>query len=193
MTQSCEDRSDEALLKLARQGDEIAFMILFDRHRDVIFRLAARLANSETAAEDITQDCFLTLLNSRNGFDPVKGPLRTYLYAVVRNLARKHYWLHQSEVDLDEDAQPEVTPAAARMVLSQETSRLVQEAISALPAPQREALILFQYEELPLDQIACILGIEIGAVKSRLRRARERLRSTLSLTFQGSVTNEPVR
>ena len=74
-----------------------------------------------------------------------------------------------------------------QFLLEKEMSELVREADAALPVPQREALILFQYEELPLEQIACILGIDAGAVKSRLHRARERLRKALSPHFQGSM------
>jgi RNA polymerase sigma-70 factor (ECF subfamily) len=196
MAQSLGDPSDDELVRLARQGDEAAFLVVFERHRDVIFRLAARLAHSEFAAEDITQDCFLSLLNNHRSFDAAKGPLRTYLYAVVRNLARKHYWLHENEVDLDNgagDTRSMGTLEAPHMILRQEVSEMVQQAIAALPGPQREALILFQYEELPLEEIACILGIEVGAVKSRLHRARETLRMTLSPHFQRSISNEAVR
>ena len=185
MALTCEEQTDDALLELARRGSERAFMVLFGRHRDVVFRLAWRLTNSESAAEDIAQECFLGLLNRPGLFDPGKGTLRTYLYAAVRNLARRHYWLHEGESDLDDDAAEE--PTAVQFLLEKEMSELVCEAVAALPPPQREALILFQYEELPLEQIASILGIDAGAVKSRLHRARERLRKALSPHFQGSM------
>ena len=74
------------------------------------------------------------------------------------------------------------------MFLAQEKSQMIQQAISSLPLQQREALILFQYEELPLEEIAAILDIEVGAVKSRLHRARMRLRRILTPYFQGSNT-----
>ncbi len=61
---------------------------------------------------------------------------------------------------------------------------MIQQAISTLPLSQREALILFQYEELPLEEIAAILDIDIGAVKSRLHRARARLRRILTPYFE---------
>jgi RNA polymerase sigma-70 factor, ECF subfamily len=61
---------------------------------------------------------------------------------------------------------------------------VIQQAISTLPLPQREALILFQYEELSLEEVAAILSIEIGAVKSRLHRARARLKRILTPYFE---------
>ena len=176
--------ADEALLDLADR-DETAFMKLFERHREVIFRVAYRLTNSTAAAEDITQECFLGLLNAPWRFDPAKGSLRTYLYGAVRNHARKYHGLRDGEVDLNETEIDE-TPEPSQMFLAQEKSEMIQQAISTLPLQQREALILFQYEELPLEEIAAILGIDIGAVKSRLHRARARLRRILTPYFEGS-------
>ena len=71
--------TDEALLALVGQS-ESAFIVLFERYREVIFRVAYRLTNSMAVAEDITQECFLGLLDAPGRFDPVKGSLRTYLY-----------------------------------------------------------------------------------------------------------------
>jgi RNA polymerase sigma-70 factor, ECF subfamily len=93
--------TDEIILRLARQGDEKCFLLLFERHREVVFRLAYRLAGS-SVAEDITHDCFVSLLSGPARFDAMQGSLRTYLYGVVRNLARKHYWLHHDDTDFDE-------------------------------------------------------------------------------------------
>jgi RNA polymerase sigma factor (sigma-70 family) len=178
--------TDEALLKSMGRS-EAAFMLLFERHREVVFRVACRLTNSATAAEDITQECFLGLLNAPGRFDPGKGSLRTYLYAAARNHARKYHWLHEGELDLD-DTGIDDAPEPSQMFLQQELSQVVQQAVSALPLPQREALVLFQYEELPLEEIAAVLGIDAGAVKSRLHRARARLKRILTPYFQRSDT-----
>jgi len=180
-----QEKTDEALLDLAGR-DETAFMVLFERHREVIFRVACRLTNSMAAAEDITQECFLGLLNASGRFDPAKGSLRMYLYGAVRNHARKYHGLRNGETDLDE-MEIDEAPEPCQVFLAQEKSQMIQQAISALPLQQREALILFQYEELPLEEIAAILGIDSGAVKSRLHRARARLRRTLTPYFEGSA------
>lgn len=176
--------TDDALLDLAGRS-ETAFMLLFERHREVVFRVACRLTNSVSAAEDITQECFLGLLDARKRFDPAKGSLRTYLYGAVRNHARKYHGLRDGDVDL-EDMEIGDPVELSQAFLQQEQSEVIRQAISSLPLPQREALILFQYEELPLEEIAAILGIEVGAVKSRLHRARARLKRILTPYFQGS-------
>jgi RNA polymerase sigma factor (sigma-70 family) len=168
-------------------------LVLFERYGDMVFRLAYRLTD-EHVAQDIAQDCFLALVGGANHFDSAKGSLRTYLYGAVRNLARKHYWLHQGDVELDdlsEDSLFAVEPVAVRLILQQEASELIRQAVAALPLAQREALVLFQYEELSLDEIAAILAIDVGTVKSRLHRARQRLRATLTPYFERNITHEP--
>jgi RNA polymerase sigma-70 factor (ECF subfamily) len=180
------EQTDEALLDLAGRS-EAAFMLLFERHREVIFRVAYRLTNSAAAAEDITQECFLGLLDAPGRFDPAKGSLRTYLYGAVRNHARRYHGLHDGDVDL-EDTQVNEAAEVSLVFLQQEQSQVIRQAISTLPVQQREAVILFQYEELSLEEVAVILGIEIGAVKSRLHRARARLKRILTPYFQGSNT-----
>jgi RNA polymerase sigma-70 factor, ECF subfamily len=135
------EQTDEALLDLAGR-DETAFMMLFERHREVIFRVAYRLTNSTAAAEDITQECFLGLPNASGRFDPARASLRTYLYGAVRNLARRHHGLRDGEVDL-EDTEIDEAAEPARIFMRLEQSEMIRQAISTLPLHQREALILF--------------------------------------------------
>jgi RNA polymerase sigma-70 factor (ECF subfamily) len=187
--------TDERLLNRAREGNEKSFLLLFERHRDAVFRLAYRLTDA-AAAEDITQECFLSLLTAPVRFDPSQGSLRTYLYAAVRNLSRKHYWLRHADIDLDDLIDEPgifVEPAATRLMLEQETSALVQQAVIALPMAQREVFILFQFEELSLEEIAGILNLEIGTVKSRLYRARERLRKSLAPHLERRKHHDSIR
>jgi RNA polymerase sigma-70 factor, ECF subfamily len=85
-----------------------------------------------------------------------------------------------------EDTELDEAADLSQAFLRQEQSEVVRQAISSLPLNQREALILFQYEELRLEEISVILGIEVGAVKSRLHRARARLKRILTPYLQGS-------
>jgi len=129
------DQTDEELLALMGRS-ESAFLLLFERHREVIFRVAYRLTNSAAAAEDITQECFLGLLDAPRRFDPAKGSLRTYLYGAARNHARKYYGQRDGDVDLDDtevDESAEVFP----VLLQQEQSQVIRQAVSTLPPQQR--------------------------------------------------------
>lgn len=174
--------TDELLLERAGGGDQAAFVQLYERHRNALFRFAYRLLGSVELAEDITHDCFLSLIRQPGNFDPARGRLRTYLFSAARNLALKQFRGGSREDPLDDLV--EEFPAPVRQqplhrLLDEELSLKVQEAVMDLPPLQREALVLFEYEDLSLSEIAGIVGTDVGVVKARLHRARERLRNTL--------------
>ncbi|HEX8138637.1 MAG TPA: sigma-70 family RNA polymerase sigma factor [Pyrinomonadaceae bacterium] len=181
--------TDEGLLKSASGGDEAAFMVLYQRHADAVFRFAYRLTGSVSVAEDVTHDCFLSLIRSPARFDPARAvTLRTYLYAAARNLSLKHLRPSGSSVGLDELTEEPAGPEASqplRQLLDEELSAEVRRAVESLPPLQREALILFEYEELTLAEVALVVGVETGVVKSRLHRARRNLRQLLAPYLSG--------
>jgi RNA polymerase sigma-70 factor (ECF subfamily) len=176
--------TDEKLLHKAGRGDEAAFLALYERHRETVFRFAYRMLGSAALAEEVTHDCFLGLIKEPTRFDPSRAALRTYLYAAVRNLSAKHFRRHAGETPVEDcDAAEFVADRREeplRRLLDAELSAEVQRAVAALPPLQREVVILFEYEELSLAEVAAIVGTDTGAVKSRLHRARQRLRRDLS-------------
>jgi RNA polymerase sigma factor (sigma-70 family) len=174
--------TDELLLQRAGEGDQAAFQELYERHRLPVFRFAYRLLGSIEAAEDVTHDCFLSLFRRSENFDPERASLRTYLFAAVRNLAMKHFRRFGRETGLDELTEGHVASSKQeplRRVLREELERQVREAVLSLPPLQREAVVLFEYEDLSLSEIAAITQSDVGAVKARLHRAREGLRRML--------------
>ncbi|HZJ42691.1 MAG TPA: RNA polymerase sigma factor [Pyrinomonadaceae bacterium] len=178
-----EKTTDELLLERSANGDQVAFLELYERHRLPIFRFTYRLVGSVEVAEDVTHDCFLSLIRKPENFRPEHGAsLRTYLFAAARNLAFKHFRNLGREGtydDLDEEPVAPRRHEPLRRVLAQELVDRVREAITSLPPLQKEALVLFEYEGLTLSEIAVIADTDIGAVKSRLYRARERLKVIL--------------
>jgi len=173
---------DELLLQRAGEGDQAAFRELYERHRLPVFRFAYRLLGSIEAAEDVTHDCFLSLIRRPDSFDPERASLRTYLFAAARNLAMKHFRRLGREGSLDELAEAQVASSRQeplRRVLREEMENQVRDAVLALPPLQREAVVLFEYEDLSLSEIAAITQSDVGAVKARLHRAREGLRRML--------------
>ncbi|MBX7219987.1 MAG: sigma-70 family RNA polymerase sigma factor [Blastocatellia bacterium] len=174
-----EPTSDEALLNRAITGDETAFLTLYQRHRDVVYGFAYRFTNSVETAEDITHDCFMGLLKNPNHFDPSRASLSTYLCGAARNQAHKLLRIldqpGETETDFEAEAlRTDRNPLQA--LVEAELTQAVQTAISDLPPLQREAIILFEYEEMPLAEIAKVSGTDVGTIKSRLKRARERLK-----------------
>jgi len=177
-----ERNTDELLLARAGAGDSAAFIQLYERHRDAIFRFSYRLSGSVEGAEDITHDCFLSLIKRPDNFHPDRASLRTYLISAARNL-----WLKQlrslgresAMEGFDENQFISLDKEPLGRLLDDELAVKVREAVSSLPPMQREALVMFEYEGLPLSEIAGIVGTDVGAVKSRLFRAREGLRNAL--------------
>jgi RNA polymerase sigma-70 factor (ECF subfamily) len=183
-----EESRDEWLLARARRGDEAALLALYERHHAAIFRFAFRLLDSRASAEDVVHDCFIDLVRepppgSAADFDPARGTLRGYLYGMARHRAHRVFRRAAREQELDEadsGRRADESRGPLARVLGEELGAVVRSAISSLPEAQRESLILFEYEELPLAEIALIVGADVNAVKARLWRARQSLKKTLA-------------
>ncbi|OLE52153.1 MAG: hypothetical protein AUG51_19545 [Acidobacteria bacterium 13_1_20CM_3_53_8] len=167
--------TDERALDRAVGGDETAFILLYERHRDAVFRFAYRLLGSIEQAEDVTHDCFLSLIRRPGGFD--------------RNLALKRLKDRGQNVTVEDLAAEPRLPEREeplQKLLREELAAEVSRAVASLPPLQREALVLFEYEGLPLAEVAAIVGKDVGTVKSRINRARQRLRKILAPYFNSS-------
>lgn len=155
---------------------DAVFQAAFEQHKDAVYRFAWRMSASPSAAEDVTQDVFLTLLRQPDRFDPARGSLRAFLLGIARNLVLKR-WRDEQRWDELHDEQfvaPPLTDGQS------EIGELVGRAVQSLPPLQREVVILAEYEELTLADIARAVDAEVGTVKSRLHRGRENLRKMLA-------------
>ncbi len=179
-------------LRKAKRGDTDAFRALFDAHHEAVYRFAYRLTNSVHVAEDVTQDCFLRMVSNAGGFDPRRGSLRAFLCGMARNLVRQYWRVTGREVELDDDRDEN---AATDVVSgnsgspSPDVAEAVQAAVGLLPVLQREAVILFEFEGLSLEEVSQVVNADVGAVKSRLFRARRRLRGLLEQYFNQIKTD----
>jgi RNA polymerase sigma-70 factor (ECF subfamily) len=147
----------------------------FDRYHETVFRFVFRMTRRADTAEDITQDCFLAFMRGPERFDHTRGTVKTYLLSIARNLTLKEYRDHRAEAPLADEFAP-----AVDLRRDFEVSSAVESAVAGLPPLQQEALILFEYEGCTLEEVAEIAGTDTGAIKSRLHRARERLRMALA-------------
>ncbi len=170
-------------VRAARAGKTDALLGFFDEHHAALFRFAYRLTGSAADAEDIVQDCFLGLLQPQCLYDPRRTPLRTYLFGAVRNQALKR--LARREQTGKEGSIPADRRTPESQAFTSELADAVAGTVMQLPLPQREALVLAHYEQMPLAGIARVLDIEVGAVKSRLQRARATLREKLAAFAPG--------
>jgi RNA polymerase sigma-70 factor, ECF subfamily len=176
-----EAMNEQQLLMRAADGDEVAFTILYGRYRDAVYRFAWAVTRSDEDAEEVAQDSFMTLLRKAGDYRPEAASLRSWLLGITRNLGYRRRGRRETE-ELSGAAQiadaADVAAIEAALIRNQ-TAEAVRRAVMALPAPQREAMVLFEFEELSLAETGAILGIEANAVKARLHRGRARLREML--------------
>jgi len=180
-------QAEYALLARMKQGDEQAFVQLYRRHRDAVYRFTLLFCGSPAAAADVTQDTFLHFIANPRQFDPGRGTVGAWLCGVARNMARKHFGLREDATDpaeLSDERAPRDghvehdTPL--ERVLRAESAEEVRRAIAAIAPHYREVLILCELSELSYAEAAQVCGIDIGTVRSRLSRARAQLAQRLA-------------
>jgi RNA polymerase sigma-70 factor (ECF subfamily) len=180
-------RTDAQLIEAARSGDDKALDELLGRHEKQVYRFGLRMCGSEEDAKEVLQE---TLLAAFRGIHAFRGDaqLSTWLYMVARTHCLR---LRRRSAGAPEEFQPLDSPAATAVAAADATPDMVsharhmgevlQAAILTLPEAQREVLILRDVEGLTAEEAAQVVGIEVGALKSRLHRARLQLREHLSL------------
>ncbi len=163
-------RDDAALLRAHAGGDHEAFGELFHRHRDRLWAVALRTLGDREDAADALQDALVSAYRAADRFRG-DAAVTTWLHRIVVNACLDRLRRRQSRptVPLSEAEPPPQPPP------DHETSLVVREALAALPAEQRAALVLVDIEGYPVAETAAILGVPEGTVKSRCARGRARL------------------
>jgi RNA polymerase sigma-70 factor, ECF subfamily len=184
--QSAESRSDVELFELAISGDENAFLILYDRLKTGIFRYAYYMTSSRFAAEEVTQEVFLTLLQNRARFNPKQGDLGAFVFGIARNLVRRIDRRERPFEPLPEDAEVLarlVGPAggSSDQVVQDQLIGNVRAAVASLPEHYRQVVVLCDLCEMSYAETATRLGCAVGTVRSRLNRGHKLLAEKLRL------------
>jgi RNA polymerase sigma-70 factor (ECF subfamily) len=179
--------SDAELLRRSAKGDQTAFQVLYERHRDAVYRFAWALTKSPADAEDVVQDCFMALIRKAREYDPKRAQLRTWLFGIARKLSY-HRSRSGDRKEPDTETQDR-DPGIIAALIRNEVDEAVRRAVMALPTAQREAIVLFEFEQLSLAETAAVLEIEANAVKGRLFRGRELLKRYLSALKPEGVRN----
>jgi RNA polymerase sigma-70 factor (ECF subfamily) len=178
---SITEKSDVELVALARQHDEPAFSELMARHQRPVFRFVWRLLGNSVDAQEIAQDTFVRAWQHLDDFDP-RQQFSTWLFALARHAAIDRLRWRQRHPT--EPLAPEsLLPSAASVsgeVENRELGDEIAAAVQTLPADQRTALILAEYQGLSHAEIGAILRCSVKSVESRLYRARQTLRARLA-------------
>jgi RNA polymerase sigma-70 factor, ECF subfamily len=170
---------DARLLKEAVHGNEPAFLELYRRHHPAVFRFAVHMCGSTSAAEDITQEVFVFLIETPGSFDPKRGSLAAFLLGIARNLSLRHLRKESGISELPEASMSLQSPLSD--LLHGERLERMRKAILSLPAAYREVILLCELSELSYEEAASVLGCAVGTVRSRLHRARNLLLRKLGL------------
>jgi RNA polymerase sigma-70 factor (ECF subfamily) len=169
------------LLARARQGDLSAFEDVVRRYQRRVYATALRIVRIHDVADDVAQEAFVRAWRSLDRFE-LGRPFGPWVCRIAANLAVNHVRSPRGREEGLPDGYGE-TPAAGpdplARVLDAEASRVLDEAVAALPLEQRSVFVLRVCEELSYDEIAQTLGLNPGTVMSRLFRARERLARAL--------------
>jgi RNA polymerase sigma factor (sigma-70 family) len=189
---------DAAIIEGSRREPE-QFAVLFDKHAPHLYRYLARRANHQVA-DDLVAETFLAAFAKRDRYDLSYSDARPWLYGIATNLINQH---HREEARQDRISRaaavaPEVPGHADRVaadVTAQAMRSLLDEALAALQAGDRDVLLLIAWEQLTYQEVSRALAIPVGTVRSRLHRARTKLRQVLAgtdaaATYEELTTNE---
>lgn len=201
-----ESTTDEQLLAAYLAGDTAAFRHLVDRHHRELYQFVFRFTGSAAAADDVVQETFVQMHAAAATFDPERK-LKPWLFTIGANKARDYLRgrTRRREVPLDAplgpdgdatgqrffDLMAEEGPSPADNLESREQSIIVREIIDQMPPALREVLLLAYFHHFPYKEMADMLGIPLGTVKSRLHTAvayfGQQFRQQQNLAEQGDV------
>lgn len=187
---------DLLLAERLREGSELAYEQLLRRFQQPVYNLALRLLSDPTEASDVAQEVFLKVFRNVGGFRG-QSSLKTWVYRITVNEAhnaRRWFFRHRrSEVELDSDPQDarnweEIIPDGSRSpfetACDSEQHALIEAALDRINPVYRESVALRDISDLSYEEIADVLGVSLGTVKSRILRGREALREELAGTLQ---------
>lgn len=167
-------------------ADAEAFAPVFDRHARAIHRYLSRRVGTDIA-DDLTGETFLVAFDRREKYDTTYADALPWLYGIATKLLGRHrrresgYWRAWARTGTD-PVQECHADAVSRQVTAQNAAREIAGSLAALPAAQRDVLLLVAWQELEYEEVARALGIPIGTVRSRLHRARTRLKKAVGPT-----------
>jgi RNA polymerase sigma-70 factor, ECF subfamily len=174
------------VVEACQRGDDDAFRVLFETHKDRVYSIALRYSGNSTAAMDIAQDTFVKLLSNIGQFRG-DSSFESWLYRLVVNTCLDHHRKRRRFLPLLEEGLEEALDvfrapreSALHDLLREEQTERVQQVVAQLPEEQRIVVVLRYTDGLSYEQIADLLGCRRGTVASRLNRAHKALERRLS-------------
>jgi RNA polymerase sigma-70 factor, ECF subfamily len=184
MGQDLRSLADEDVMQLVRRGDARGFEVIYERHSSAAFSLAYRMMGTRSAAEDVTQDAFLSMWRSGARYDRARGSVRTWVLGIVHHRAidaLRRATVHDRRRAGDEgieerfEARERTDVEAAR----REEAGAVRNALGSLPADQCQVIELAYFGGFTHTEIAEMLDAPVGTIKGRMRLGLKKMRAQL--------------
>ena len=190
------DDESDAVLIAASIDQPARFGPIFDRHATVLHRYLVRRIGPDDA-DGLVGEVFRIAFEKRRTYDPGRPSARPWLYGIATNLVAKHrrsearrYYAVARLAARRVPGGPALDEQVSAAVDAHDRWRQVAAAVAELPAPERDALILHVWEGLAYEEVAAALGVPVGTVRSRLNRARRRLREPAAASGGEVVTSD---
>ena len=161
---------------LSQRQKDRAFEVLLQRYQAKVFRLVFSIVGNSARAEEVTQDAFLKIWQALQGYDG-RASLSTWIYTIARNTSISHLRAEFYRKTLNLEEAPEPFAKAEPVLGRIEIERL----LTILPDEQREAIVLFYLQERSIEEVAAMLDLPEGTVKSYLHRARKAMATRLEV------------
>ena len=174
------DKTEKELMRLVKKKDNDAFNSLFSKYKDAIFNFSLKQTGNKALAQEILQETFTKLWFSADKFNPEKGSLKNWLYAISLNLCRnemvkKRYQYHYDDI-VNYSNQLSSNDQTDQLALKNEEKEKVAKALAKLKPNLREIVLLKHYQELKFREIAEVTAISENTLKSRFQKALSELK-----------------
>lgn len=169
---------ETGIIKAVLEGDTESFRLLVQKYQKPVIRMIANLINDRHICEDIAQEVFLAAYKKLPSFDPNRSGFSTWLFTIARNKSINAMKKRKNISVSNPPENPDFSEPADSLVRKELFFKLDQ-ALTSLSPKHRKALVLAEFENLSYEQIAQIEGVRTGTIKSRINRAKKRLRSIL--------------
>lgn len=173
----------ETVISKVLEGDVESFRFILERYERPVVRMIRNITNSTGSSEDIAQEVFLTAYRKLASFDPARSNFSTWLFTITRNKSinalRKKKPLLMSELPEKSNSHNPSDDMVEKEFFDQ-----LDATLQTLPPRQRRAFILAEFENLSYEQISQIEGSTLGTIKSRINRAKKKLRLALKGSWE---------
>lgn len=189
-----ETTDEDLMLAYANNQDHQAFTMLYNKHKYSLYRYCVRMTGNEAVGADLFQETWSKIIKARNHYK-VKAKFKTYMFHIAHNLIIDHWRKRKVEFTSIEEQQASGYELAANFdfiadLEKEERVKLFKQALEVLPPQQRDAVLLHYDHGLTLEEIGRLEGTGRETIKSRLRYAKEKLHTNISIALNGPYPDD---